>query len=130
MTINDLEKPILIFDGECNLCNGLVGKLLQLNDLSHFKYLAYQSPEGQQWLETLALPTDKLDTVVIIEKERVQTNSDALLTILQNISTFKTIAKVLRIVPRQLRDSIYKFAALNRMLFFGSSSSCRVVLRD
>ena len=43
-------KDIIIFDGECNLCNGVVGWLLKFAPADLFQFVAFQSSYGQELL--------------------------------------------------------------------------------
>ena len=125
-----MERNVLIFDGECNLCNGLIGRIIKLSDQTNYRLLPYQSPEGQAWLKDLNMPPDKLDTVIVIGKNYHLTLSDAFLHILKSIPLYRPFGKTICLVPKNLRDPIYKYIAQKRLKFFGSSSSCRVVFND
>ncbi|NRB84212.1 MAG: DUF393 domain-containing protein [Winogradskyella sp.] len=43
-------KDIIIFDGECNLCNGVVGGLLKFVPEDLFQFVALQSSFSQDML--------------------------------------------------------------------------------
>jgi len=47
------QKDIIIFDGECNLCNGVIGWLMKFAPTTTFEFLPFQSPKGQQQLRLL-----------------------------------------------------------------------------
>jgi len=119
-------KDIIIFDGECNLCNGVVGWLLKFAPKGLFKFIPFQSPQGQQLLETHGFPTEQLDTVILIDQEGVKTHSDGFLKIISKIPKWQRVAALLAFIPRLIRDAIYKTASKHRLSWFGHSNSCTI----
>jgi predicted DCC family thiol-disulfide oxidoreductase YuxK len=69
-------KDIIIFDGECNLCNGVVGWLLKFAPADLFQFVAFQSNYGQDLLRNHGFPNEQLDTVILIDEDGVKTHSD------------------------------------------------------
>ena len=122
------EQATVIFDGECNLCNGVVGWLLRFAPTQTFNYVAFQSAAGQDYLKMHAFPLRRLDTVILIDRAGVHTHSDGFLRILSKIPSWKLVASLLAFVPRIFRDSIYNLASRNRVRWFGKSKSCTVCL--
>jgi len=120
------EKDIIIFDGECNLCNGVVGWLLKFAPKDLFSFVAFQSPQGQALLKTHGFPTQQLDTVILIDDLGIHTHSDGFLQLISKIPKWKRVAALLAFIPRMIRDSFYKLASRNRVKWFGNSQSCTV----
>lgn len=123
------EKSMIIFDGECSLCNGVVGWFLKFAPKRLFKFIPFQSPSGQQLLKNSGLPLDRLDTVILIDPEGIHTHSDGFLRIVSKIPKWQGVAALLAFVPRMLRDFIYKTASRNRIKWFGNASSCTIDLQ-
>lgn len=124
-----LKKDIIIFDGECNLCNGVVGWLLKFAPEDLFQFVPFQSRYGQELLATHGFPTNQLDTVILIDDNGVQTHSDGFLKIVAKIPKWKRVAALLAFIPRMIRDYIYKTASRNRVKWFGTSKSCTIDFR-
>ncbi|MDH7447390.1 thiol-disulfide oxidoreductase DCC family protein [Aquimarina sp. 2201CG14-23] len=124
-----LDKSIIIFDGECNLCNGVVGWLMQFAPEDIFQFIPFQSPRGQELLKKHGYPTKRLDTVILIDEKGLHTHSDGFLKIVSKIPRWKRVAALLAFVPRMLRDGIYKLASRNRVKWFGQSQSCTINFR-
>lgn len=122
----DITKDIIIFDGECNLCNGVVGWLLKFAPKNLFQFVAFQSPYGQQLLKTYDFPTHQLDTVILIDNNGIKTHSDGFLKIVSKIPKWQRVAALLAFIPRLIRDGIYKMASKNRVAWFGKSKSCTI----
>ncbi|MFP4846054.1 thiol-disulfide oxidoreductase DCC family protein [Winogradskyella sp. PE311] len=123
---NSVKKDIIIFDGECNLCNGVVGWLLKFTPEDLFQFVAFQSQYGQELLIKYGFPTEQLDTVILIDEQGVKTHSDGFLKIVSKIPKWQRVAALLGFIPRLLRDFIYKTASKNRLKWFGQSSSCTI----
>jgi len=126
---NQFTKDIIIFDGECNLCNGVVGWLLKFAPEDLFQFVAFQSSYGQELLMQFGFPTQQLDTVILIDQNGVKTHSDGFLRIVAKIPKWKRVAALLAFIPRMLRDFIYKTASKNRLKWFGQSNSCTIDFR-
>ena len=123
---NQINKDLIIFDGECNLCNGVVGWLLKFAPKDMFQFIAFQSTYGQELLITYGFPTTQLDTVILIDENGLKTHSDGFLGIVSKIPRWKGVAALLGFIPRLVRDYIYKTASKNRMKWFGESKSCTI----
>ncbi|WP_299117851.1 thiol-disulfide oxidoreductase DCC family protein [uncultured Winogradskyella sp.] len=124
-----MEKDIIIFDGECNLCNGVVGWLLKFAPEDLFQFVAFQSAYGQQLLREYGFPTEQLETVILIDNNGVKTHSDGFLKIISKIPKWKRVAALLGFIPRLIRDYIYKTASKNRVKWFGIANSCTIDFR-
>jgi predicted DCC family thiol-disulfide oxidoreductase YuxK len=121
---NDTGTPVILFDGECNLCNGFVRFVLPRDSAGRFKFASLQSPFGQQLLSGHSLPTNTLDSVVLAEEGRVYSRSTAVLRILRHISGPWPLLYAFTLVPRPLRDAVYDFIGRNRYRWFGRRESC------
>lgn len=119
-------QDIIIFDGECNLCNGVVGWLLKFAHLQYFQFVPFQSPKGKELLVAHNFPTSTLHTVILIDEDGVQTHSDGFLKIVSKIPKWQKIAALLVFVPKLIRDGIYTIASRNRVKWFGKSNSCTI----
>jgi len=124
-----MQKDIIIFDGECNLCNGVVGWLLKFAPEDLFQFVAFQSSYGQQLLTKYGFPTEQLNTVILIDDDGVKTHSDGFLKIISKIPKWKKVAALLAFIPRLIRDFIYKTASKHRVQWFGKSKSCTIDFR-
>jgi predicted DCC family thiol-disulfide oxidoreductase YuxK len=124
-----MKKDIIIFDGECNLCNGVVGWLLKFAPEDLFQFVAFQSQYGQELLIAHGFPTQQLDTVILIDDKGLKTHSDGFLKIVSKIPKWQRVAALLGFIPRLFRDFIYKSASKNRLKWFGQSNSCTIDFR-
>ncbi len=120
------KKSKIIFDGECNLCNGVVGWLMRFAPAEIFEFVPFQSTKGQELLVRYGFPTDNLETVILIDDIGVHTHSDGFLKIVSRIPKWRLVAALLAYIPRIIRDTIYNMASRNRVRWFGKSNSCTI----
>ncbi|KAK9666365.1 hypothetical protein RND81_14G179800 [Saponaria officinalis] len=121
------SRPIMLFDGVCNLCNGGV-KFVRDNDRKrNIRYEALQSEAGKKLLQRSGRAPDDISSVVLVEKDRSYIKSEAVLKIMEYIDLpFPQLALLLHLVPLFIRDFAYDNVANNRYNIFGKSDSCEI----
>ncbi|HEY4423618.1 MAG TPA: thiol-disulfide oxidoreductase DCC family protein [Pyrinomonadaceae bacterium] len=123
-------NPIVLYDGVCGLCNRSVQFLLKHDKHARFRFASLQSDFAEKVLGRHGLDPKDLDTVHVVENydqpgERVLQRSDAILRAGRELGGFWSAASsVARIVPRPLRDLVYRFVATNRYRVFGKYDTC------
>lgn len=122
----ELESPIVLFDGVCNLCNASVNFIIDNDPEKHFRFAALQSKTGQKLLKKFNFSTTHLDTLVLVEGGNVFTKSNAALRIAKKLKPPLPLLFSLVFVPPFMRDAVYMTIAKNRYRWFGKSKSCRV----
>lgn len=123
-----MEKEIIIFDGECTLCNNIVNQLWQRNLHTVFQYVPFQSQQGQIVLHEMGFETHELNTVILIDQNGSHIHSDAFLRIMAKVPSLRKFSRLLTYVPKNIRDGIYKLTARNRVKWFGKSKHCAISL--
>jgi predicted DCC family thiol-disulfide oxidoreductase YuxK len=119
-----MEQPVILFDGVCNLCNGVVKLVIRQDKKGHFKFAALQSAAGQKLLENHQLPQKEFESFLLIQNGRVYQQSDAALQVARRFSWYWQWVQVLWLVPRPLRNAVYRFIARNRYRWFGKQEAC------
>ena len=119
-----MGPPIVLFDGVCNLCNGSVQFLLKRDPEGRFRFASLQSDAGRSLLAEHGLAVDSLSSVVLIEDGRVWQESSAALRIARHLPGAWKLLRVFAIVPRPLRDAVYRWIARNRYRWFGRTETC------
>lgn len=120
------DKPILLFDGVCNLCNGFVQFIIKRDPKATFRFTALQSEAGQQLLQEAKLPTKELSTVVLWENGKFYTHSDVPLRVVRHLSLGWRVFIIFKILPKFIRNNIYNWIAQNRYRWFGKKESCMI----
>jgi predicted DCC family thiol-disulfide oxidoreductase YuxK len=118
--------PILLFDGHCNLCNAWVQFIVKRNPAKTIRFASLQSNAGRALLAEHKIAQDYLDSLVLIEEERFSVSSSAALRTLSYLSTWESQLKLLLVLPRPLRDLVYRFVARYRYKWFGRREQCMI----
>ncbi|MBT6747250.1 MAG: DUF393 domain-containing protein [Flavobacteriales bacterium] len=117
---------IILFDGECNLCNRFVDFVIRYDRYDKFKFDSLQSQNSTTLLQESPIDPDKLDTVVLYSQNVFYTRSNAALLILFELGFPFSLTIILWIVPRFFRDWGYRVVAKNRSNWFGKRDTCRL----
>ena len=124
------SNPIILYDGVCGLCNRLVQFLLKHDKDGRLRFASLQSDFAEKVLGRHGFDAKDLDTVHVVENydradERVLQRSDAVLRAGRELGGFwSASSSVGKVVPRGLRDLVYRFVATNRYRVFGRYDSC------
>jgi predicted DCC family thiol-disulfide oxidoreductase YuxK len=125
-SLKEPKHAIILFDGICNLCTWSVQFVLPRDPYGYFQFASLQSPFGQSVLKNYQRGGMLPDSVVLIEDSQMYFKSDAALRIARNLSGLWSLARILQIVPRALRDWAYDWIAAHRYKIFGTRDSCLV----
>ncbi|MDP4238345.1 MAG: DCC1-like thiol-disulfide oxidoreductase family protein [Bacteroidota bacterium] len=118
------QSPVIIFDGVCNLCCGWVQFLMRKDKRMKFKLVAIQSNRGQHLLQSVGLHNRDLETVIYLKGSQYFRESSAVLEILEDLGGMWKAVRLLRLIPRSVRDAIYRYFAKRRYRLFGKRSTC------
>jgi len=124
------SNPIVFYDGVCGLCNRLVQFLLKHDREGRLRFASLQSDFAAKVLGRHGFDPKDLDTVHVVENydrpdERVLQRSDAILRAGRELGGFwSASSSIAKVVPRPLRDVVYKLVATNRYRMFGKFDTC------
>ena len=122
-------EPIILFDGVCNFCNGMVNFIIARDPKAYFKFAPLQSETGQRMRIRFDID-DRVDSIILIEDDSAYTFSTAALRIIKGLGGFWRLLYVFIIVPTPIRDFFYRLFARNRYWLFGKKSVCMVPTPD
>ena len=117
-------NPIVLFDGVCNLCNGSVQFLIRRDPGARFRFASLQSPVGERLRGELGIDRQAVDSVILVEEGRWYKESDAALRIARGLGGPWKALGIFRLIPRPLRDGLYRLIARNRYRWFGKTEAC------
>ena len=121
------SKKIILFDGVCNLCNGVVQFVIRHDKEDIFRFAALQSEIGEQLTKERGIDTNRVDSIILIESGvAYYIKSDAALEIGKGLKRYRTISSLLYIFPKGLRNLVYDFVARNRYKWYGKKDSCMI----
>ena len=116
-------RPVVVFDGVCNLCNRAVDFIVRRDRDAVF---ALTPNQGETAVALLGSDADDLDTIVLVDSEGEHRESDAVVRIARRLPWPWRAASIFRLVPRPARDFAYRFVARRRYSWFGHKDSCRL----
>lgn len=119
------DKLIILFDGVCNLCNSAVQFIIRKDRKDLFRFASLQSDAGKELMAQYNLPvTTTPESIILIKGDAVYQYSAAVLQIARYLGGLWPLAYSFIVLPRFIRDSMYKWIARNRYRWFGRQSSC------
>lgn len=116
----------MLFDGDCNLCNGSVKFILRRDRRGRFQFASLQSAAGRQALAAVGATGPLPDSIVLVRDGRVAMKSAAALQIARGLRWPWPLLAVFWLVPRPLRDLVYDWIARHRYRWFGKNEACLV----
>jgi len=124
------QRPVILFDGMCNLCNGGVNFALDYDDVGNFRFVSLQSKTGKALLMRSGKDPDDISSIVLVTSKQAYFKSEAVLRIASKLEGKNPLLPVIGTigrfaVPSFMRDSIYEIVANNRYRF-GEADQCRL----
>lgn len=122
-------KAIVLYDGVCGLCNRAVQFLLKRDRHDRLQFASLQSDLAARVLNRHGMNPKGLDTVYAVlnygePNETLLAKGDAFLFFAGVIDGVWSVASVVKVVPRPVRNWLYDFVARHRYQVFGKSESC------
>ncbi|WP_395334807.1 thiol-disulfide oxidoreductase DCC family protein [Novosphingobium sp. BL-8H] len=116
--------PIILFDGECVLCSANAQFILTHDKARRYRLAPMQGEVGAALFRRHGVDPDDPDTILLIDGDRVLRDSDAVLSIYTGLGWPWRIAGLALLVPRWMRDPVYRWVARNRYRIFGRRETC------
>lgn len=115
---------VIYFDGVCGLCNRFVDFVLARDRARRYRFAPLQGDRAAARFS----PVDQVDpTTIVYEEDGVLFDrSTAALRIVSGLGGIWSLAAVLGLVPRPIRDALYDWVARNRYAWFGKRDLCRL----
>ena len=104
----------------------MVDFLLKHDKQRQFSFVPLQSDEGKLLIHKYRIPADT-DSVLLIESNQVYFESDASVEIARMLRFPWKLLRVIKFIPRKVRDKVYRWVAKNRYRWFGKRESCRII---
>jgi len=123
------DKPVILFDGVCNLCNKSVQFVIKRDPSGIFKYASLQSGFGQRLLKEHNLPADKFNSFILLQDNNIYTRSTGALKMLSQLNGWKW-TKILFVIPAFIRDGVYNLISKYRYRWFGKRDECMIPTPD
>jgi predicted DCC family thiol-disulfide oxidoreductase YuxK len=119
------NHPVLLYDGECGLCNKAVRFLLRIDRRGRLRFAPLQGPSAQAYLRSRGLPTEDFDSMMLVPDWQRRDGADPLMRTNAALAAVKetggpwAMLRILGVIPAPLRDLLYKVVARFRYRLFG-----------
>jgi predicted DCC family thiol-disulfide oxidoreductase YuxK len=124
------QGPIILFDGVCNFCNGAVNFTIKRDKKGMIKFAPLQSEAGMQIAKEYGLPVGDMQSFIFIDNGKAYNYSTAALRVCRYLKALWPLCYGFIIVPKVIRDGIYKWIAKNRYKWFGQKDECMIPTPD
>jgi predicted DCC family thiol-disulfide oxidoreductase YuxK len=120
-----MARPVLLYDGECGLCNRVVRMLLRADQAGRLYYAPLQGKPAQAYLQAQGLPVADFDSLVFVpdwdnpQPGAYRLRTDGALAAAATVGGPWRLVTWLRVLPGWLRDPFYRLAARFRYALFG-----------
>lgn len=125
--VNLSAGPIQMFDGVCNLCNGMVQYVLLHDRSQRIRFLSLQDPKAEAILARYNAQHERvsMNSLILLDNGKLYRESDAVLRLARHMGGwYKVVGMLGWLVPRFLRDSVYRTISRNRYRWFGKQDEC------
>ena len=121
----DLKNhQVLLFDGVCNFCSSTVQFIIRHDPQGVFQFLPIQSAEGSRIYREHGFDPANGETFLLLTERGVFVRSDAALQIAQTFGGPWKLLGIAKLIPRPIRDWVYRLIAKNRYRLFGRQEQC------
>jgi len=122
----NIEKPVVLFDGVCNLCNRSVQFIIKRDKKKKILFASLQGKMGQEVLKKFNLPADDFNSFILVQGDHIYTRSTAVLRMLKKLGRGWNFLYVFIIVPKFIRNAVYNWIARNRYKWYGKRDECMI----
>jgi predicted DCC family thiol-disulfide oxidoreductase YuxK len=121
------SKPIILFDGICNLCNGGVNFAIDHDRSGKFRFASLQSNVAKSLLLRDGKDPATTSDIVLFTSKRAYYSSEAVAMILAGLDmpVLKFLGVMGRVTPWFARNAVYRVVSGNRFVL-GENDSCRM----
>jgi len=124
--LKNIDRPIVFFDGVCNLCNFWVRFIIKRDPHKKFYFASLQSKAGRAILQAIGLPDGELNTMIFLEGDQCFLKSSAGLHIAKAMGGWWRLAYLFIIIPESIRNIFYHVISKYRYRWFGKKETCMI----
>lgn len=126
-----MSPSVVVFDGECGLCNGFVAWLVRHDKRGMYVLAGSAGDVGRAVIDAAGLPREISESTIILwDGDHARIQSDAVLSILVGLPWPWRAAGLGFAVPRVVRDAVYRWRAARRDRVEAQDPACGVPPAD
>lgn len=118
---------LVLFDGDCALCNRSVVFLLEHDRQGTLRFAPLDSETGRRVIGSPKIPSGSPGSIVVVDDGDVLWESQAVLRLTRHLRFPWNLLGAARIVPKEIRDAVYRWVARHRLRWFGTSDGCSLM---
>ena len=124
-----VEHPIVFFDGVCGMCNRFVDVIMLADKGGIFRFAPLQGQTARELLPPLAEDSREW-SLIYLDDRGIHEQSDASLEVYRRLGGAWWLLSLGQLVPRLIRNLVYRWIASNRYRWFGCKDTCRVPTKE
>ncbi len=114
-----INHPVIIFDGECHLCDQSVQFVLKRDKKAIFRFCTLQYAKANNLIQSEA------DSVTLLENNIKYIRSKAVIRIMGHLGgLYRILSIIIGIIPTFIADIFYNIIAKYRYKWFGKYDTC------
>lgn len=121
------SKKLIVYDGQCMLCDYWVRVLLRHDKKEVFYFTELQSETGKSVQKYLGIEYLKMDSIILyVPQKAYYIKSAAIFEIVRSLPWYFNGLMIFKILPQFVTDKIYALLAKNRYRWFGVKTICTI----
>lgn len=118
------RSAVTVMDAQCALCARGAAWIARNDAAQEFLIVPMQTKLGQMLLQQHRLDPGDPTSWLYLEQGQAYTSTDAIIQAGQKLGGKWRVLTAMRIIPRSLRDALYRMVARNRYRWFGQGDMC------
>lgn len=118
------SRPIIVFDATCVLCSTNAQFVLRHDRKRRFRLASMQGDIGRALYRKFGIDPADPETLIVVNGDTALRDSDAVIAIWSGLELPWRALAAARLIPRQVRDPVYRWVARHRYRLFGRRQTC------
>ena len=125
-----MARAVVVFDGECGLCNGFVAWLIRHDSRGRFLIAGSAGAVGQAVVAAAGLPSEVTRSTLVVWDGAAHIESGAVVAVARRLGLPWSLAAGMVAVPPALRNRVYRWVAARRPRVEADDAACGVPPAD